>query len=171
MAEINRVYHAVAAFFDASGIEKIGELTEAIQKTINKANRRLNEVAASTPYSKRGDDFKEVYEKRLAKIKEAESVLQSAGENLDPKDKDGNKLRFQQAAKAAMVVRRAGYTLANPEASYLPDIDPEDALMDDDDAYAFAIFDTLAEDVQFTLPPLYGLAMEGETYEDEEAPV
>lgn len=170
MAEINRVYHGVAAFFDASGIEKIGELIQAIQKTIDKANRRLAETVQCMPMSERAD-FKKTFTKRLADIAEAEAVLKSASERLVPKDKDGNKLRFQKAAKAAMVVRRAQYPLNNPEASYLPDIDPEDALMDDNDAYAFAIFDTLAEDVQFILPPLYGLAMEGETYEGEEAPV
>jgi len=170
MAEINRVYHGVAAFFDASGIEKIEELVQAIQKTINKANRRLAETVQCMPMSERAD-FKPIYTARLAAIAESEAVLKSATEHLNPKDKDNNKLLFQEAAKAAMVVRRAGYPLNNPEASYLPDLDPEEALMDDNDAYAFAIFDTLAEDVQFTLPPLYGLAMEGETYEGEDAPV
>jgi len=169
MAEINRVYHAVAAFFDASGIEKIDELNTIIEKTISKANRRLSETVQCMPMAERLD-FKETYEARLADIKTAEAVLKDAVLALDPKDKDGNKLRFQQAAKAAMVVRRAGYPLSNPEASYLPDLTPEEALMSDD-SYAFAIFDTFAEDIQFILPPLYGLAMEGETFEGEEAPV
>jgi len=162
MAEINRVYTAVEAFFDASGIEKIEELVGIIDKTIGKAERRLAETMR--------DHTKESFNAQKARVEEAKATLKSATEALTPGDKPGNILLFQQAVKEAMMVRRAGYPLKNPEASYLPDLTPEEALMSDD-SYAFAIFDTLSEDIQFVLPALYGLAMEGDDYEGVEPPV
>ena len=162
MAEINRVYTAVEAFFDASGIEKIEELVGIIGKTIGKAERRLAETMR--------DHTKESFNEQKARVEEAKAVLKSATESLTPGDKPGNILLFQKAVKEAMMVRRAGYPLNNPEASYLPDLTPEEALMSDD-SYAFAIFDTLSEDIQFVLPALYGLAMEGDDYEGVEPPV
>jgi len=162
MSEINRVYTAVEAFFDASGIEKIEELADILTKTINKASRRLMETAR--------DRTEESFNAQRALIEAAEKALTDAVANVDPKDKPANILMFQKVAKLAMCVRRAGYPCGNPEASYLPDLTPEEALMSDD-SYAFAIFDTLSEDIQFILPALFGLAMEGDTYEGVEPPV
>lgn len=163
MAEINRVYTAVEAFFDSSGIEKIEELADILGKTIRKAERRLCE---------RARDYEEAdWNAQRDRIKAAEANLKSAVENLDPKDKEANIKSFQRVTKEVMMVRRAGYPLNNPEASYLPDLTPEEAIMSDSDSYSFAIFDTLSEEIQFILPALFGLAMEGDTFEGVEPPV
>ena len=163
MAEINRVYTAVEAFFDASGIEKVDELGGILGKSIRKASRRLSET--------KRDHTETSFNAQRDLIEAAETALVNAVGDVNPKDKAGNILMFQKVAKLVMCVRRAGYPLGNPEASYLPDLTPTEALMDDDDSYAFAIFDTLSEEIQFILPALYGLAMEGDNYEGVEPPV
>lgn len=161
MSEINRVYTAVEAFFDASGVEKLDELADILGKTIRKAERRLMETMRD--YEE--DDWNE----QRDRVKAAETLLEETVAGITA-DKDANVLAFQKVAKAAMIVRRAGYPRPNPEASYLPDLTPEEALMSDD-SYSFAIFDTLSEDIQFVLPALFGLAMEGDSFEDQTPPV
>ena len=162
MSEINRVYTAVEAFFDASGIEKVDELGGIIGKTMRKAMRRLAEKAR--------DYEEDPWNAQRDLIEKAEADLNEAVDNAASQQKEENIMIFQKLAKRAMMLRRAGYPLGNPEASYLPDLTPEEALMSDD-SYAFAIFDTLAEEIQFILPALFGLAMEGDAFEGVEPPV
>lgn len=163
MAEINRVYTAVEAFFDASGREKIDELGGIIGATARKAERRIHEKAR--------EFGRERFEKLQKDYDAFNERLTEAVGNCPTISKEENIKIFQKLAKDAMVLRRATYPLNNPEASYLPDLEPEEALMDDNDTYAFAIFDTLAEDIQFILPALFGLACEGDDFEGVEPPV
>ena len=162
MSEINRVYTAVEAFFDASGIEKIDELGGIIGKTVRKAMIRLCEKAR--------DYDEDVWNVQRDLIEKAEADVVEAVADAEGRQKEENIEIFQKLAKRAMMLRRSGYPMGNPEASYLPDLTPEEALMSDD-SYAFAIFDTLAEEIQFILPALFGLAVEGEPYEDVKPPV
>ena len=162
MSEINRVYTAVEAFFDASGIEKVDELGGIIGKTIRKAQRRLSETMR--------DYEEDAWNAQRDLIEKAEADLVEAVGDAPGRAKEDNILIFQKLTKRAMMLRRSGYPMGNPEASYLPDLTPEEALMSDD-SYSFAIFDTLSEEIQFILPALFGLAMEGDTFEGVEPPV
>ena len=147
MAEIDRVNSAIKAFFNSSGAEQVEALAKAIGSCIERANRRSVELNITD-------------EKVLDLAKSAENALQELKKNL-PKDKEALISRFSEVAEKAMVARRANYPLKNPDAPWAPPT-AQEALRDDDDAYAFAIFDTLSEEIGELLPSLYRLAVEGD---------
>jgi len=147
MAEIDRVNSAINGFFDSSGKEQIEALGKAMERCLMATERRYMELGM--------DDDNLLVE--INSIRKGVNDLVAAL----PKDKDDAKQSFREIAKRAMVTRRATYPLENPDAPWAR-LTPEEALLDDNDAYAFAIFDTLAEDISTLQPALYQLAIEGD---------
>lgn len=153
MAEIDRVYGAIRAFFNASGADQVALLAKPIESCIERASRRSAEMRTTN-------------EEILNLTKTAESSLKKLLEAL-PTDRETLIQRFSEVAEQAMVARRANYPIENPDAPWaLPT--PREALLNDEDAYAFAIFDTLADEISELLPSLYRLAVEG-SWEDSVA--
>ena len=161
MAEIDRVNGVIDAFFDASGQEDVNELVQAIERTLMTAKMRSYEVEASEGrYYLSKMENKEFVEH----VEGLEENLKSLAANL-PKTRNEMKQAFRDITFRAMAAKRATYPLHHPEC---PSISrsPEEALLDDDDAYSFAIFDTQAEAIQELAPPLYQLACEADGYDE-----
>jgi len=78
-----------------------------------------------------------------------------------------NASNFKEAARLAMVARRALYPL-NGEQPWSAPKDAELALRDDDDAYSFSIFDSIVDPLMDMLPPLYQLSVESWVPSEEE---
>ena len=166
MPEIDRVKTAIAAFFRSTDIDCPADLTAVIERCAASAKRRLDEAGVHN-------------EKVEGWLTHVESILWGL-KHKPPSDKVELVRRYQEVTEMAMTALRATYPLGKgvkipPEQHHLPSTvwkqsftaHPYNALMDDSDAYAFAIFDTVAEDIGALLPSLYRLAVEG-TWEDEE---
>lgn len=152
MAEIDRVNSAITAFFESSGDENIPALKDAIDKCVNASLRHYGDTNMAD-------------EDKLDYIQKTQEELEGLIKNL-PEDRDAKKTAFQEIALKAMIGRRSTYPLVNKDRPWDTQT-PKQALLDPVDAYAFAIFDTLAEDIQALAPALYQLAVEGDWEEDD----
>lgn len=151
MAEIDRVYSAVTAFFDSSGEEHIDGLFNAIEKCIFAGERRYHELFMKDP-------------EPLQLLKTAREQLEALRKNL-PADRELQKEAFKSVARSAMLARRSTYP--RPGDTPWATRTVEEALDDPNDPVSFSLFDTLAEDIQALLPSLYQLAVEGDWTDDQ----
>ena len=145
MGEINRVFTHLDTFLRSDGADHCDILAEVIGRCVEGA--------------KRGYVDKDMEDKALiARIDAANEALKKLGET-PPDDVDELVAAFHGAAIEAMACRRSVLPLDHPTIPW-EKLDPKDALFDDEDQYAFAIYDTLADDIAKLLPELSQIACE-----------
>lgn len=145
MAEINRVFTHLETFLRSDGADH----TDILAKVIGKC------VAGA----KRGYVDNDMEDKALvSRIDAANDALKALGKT-PPVDVEELVAAFREATIEAMACRRSVLPLTNPTTPWKK-IDPKDALFDDEDQYAFAIYDTLADDIAKLLPELHQIACE-----------
>jgi hypothetical protein len=145
MSEINRVFTHIDGFFEAGGSDHCMALANVIALCAAKAQRG---------YRDRDMEDQVLADRITATLVAAKEL----GSN-PPETKDEMRRAFRELAIEAMTVRRSILPLRHPT-KYGKKIDPGEALYDDDDQYAFAIYDTLADEIGELLPDLHKLAVE-----------
>ena len=154
MAEIERVDSGIKAYIQASEQTELGPILTVLENTAAAAYRR---------YAERTLDDKYIY----GYIDDALKFIKELSGD-PPTDKDELIKALQEAAKRAMLAQRALYPRGDPRRTLVEPPSVMEALYDDDDAYSFAIFDTLAEEIQALSPALYQLAIEDDWEKDSE---
>ena len=147
MAEIDRIDNVVAAFFrvfsnpqttpkqHAAFRQAIGACWQATLRRIAEQNLHSNDIEKRAEEGQRlMDDFEKM---------EAPTLL-----------------FVRVVLRSIMTTRRATYPIKS-ELPWGTPPTPEQALVDDEDIYSFAIFDTVADEIQKLLPTLFQLASEG----------
>ena len=146
MPDINRVFTHIDGYIDSGGGEHIDILSKVIGKAIEGAKRG---------YVDR--DFED--QALIARIDSAKAELERLGEVKDTADLIKLKSEFREAAIEAMACRRSVLPLKHHE-NFWETVDPRETLFDDEDQYAFAIYDTLADEIAKLLPALEQIALE-----------
>ena len=146
MAEIDRINNVLAAFFRLYPsaqrmLKQHAALKQAILACWGATDRRIAEHGLD------GEDIKRRHQETARLVEQFERT------------DEPTELLARVVIKSVMTTRRATYPLNGPTPWESPT--PEQALEDDDDAYSFAIFDTVAEEIQKQLPTLFQLAAEG----------
>lgn len=187
MAEIDRVYLTIDAFFNCYGSMKNhrGPIEKLNKLIVGQAMSAYSRLIAQTPRGEEPDPAKRklvetalTYVRGLdAAVKDGdagtavEDLLKGAGVPEDLiADSTQNPFHgqtdiitaanFKDAVRHAMVARRATFPLPGAQ-PWDPDQDPADALRNDDDIYSFSIFDEFVDPLVDMLPPLYQLGTEG----------
>lgn len=150
MGDINRVFTHIDGYIDSAGGEHTDVLAATIEKCIEGAKRG---------YVDR--DFND--EDLVSRIDTVSSQLETLGKSSEDAvgevDLDALKAAFREAAIEAMACRRSVLPLSMPDRPWIT-LDPRETLFDDEDQYAFAIYDTLADDIAELLPDLEQIACE-----------
>lgn len=132
MPEIDRVFREIDTFLDVSEGEHLDLLVKVIEEAIKGAKRGY-------VHQERDDQ---------ALVDEIDKVADRLKALVSTPPQDPLKLREELRAVAidAMVCRRTLRPLNDPDHPGVM-LDPRATLFDDTDMYAFAIHDTLAEDI------------------------
>jgi len=145
MSEINRVFAHIDGFFEAAGTGQCMALANAIGRCA---------VQARQGYHDRDMEDEVLLERIETIIVKAKQLGNSPPETVEERKKT-----FRDLAVEAMTARRAILPLNHPTRRHRT-IEPKDALFNDDDQFAFAIYDTLADEISECLPDLQKLAVE-----------
>jgi hypothetical protein len=158
MPEIDRLHNAISAHFEILGC-KDGKRSEAMAELYGKKLTELLEpvdrcvmTATTRAFSVKLED-QEACQKRVEAAQESVDALKQ-----EITDGTVTPERFKAVAFEAMIARRATYPLEGE--TPWDKLDPEEALLDDDDSYSFSIWDSVVEPIQDALPALHQLACE-----------
>ena len=145
MGDINRVFVHIDAYVESGDGRHLDVLADVIGEAIKGAKRGYVD-----------NDMED--EALVARIDAADAVLKDLSKT-DERDLEALKKRLKEATIEAMACRRSVLPLTEPDRPWVT-LDPRETLFNDDDQYAFAIYDTLADQVAALLPELEQIACE-----------